>query len=170
MITGANLSTDRLYRYRLWREWGAVSNRIAFIGVNPSTADETTDDRTITKCIGFAKRWGFGALDMINLFAWRSTDVRALMATVDPIGPDNDATIAHVVSIAARVVLAWGRGDKCALLPSRAAAVSVLVAKRASGDVGQLGKPCADGQPSHPLMLAYATPFLPMPRSEGGQE
>jgi hypothetical protein len=68
MTKGAVLSDCRRYRYRLWRCWGDGNHRVAFVGINPSTADEVDDDATIRKCVGFAKRWGFSALDMVNLF------------------------------------------------------------------------------------------------------
>jgi hypothetical protein len=71
---GATFSKDRRYRYRLWRSWGDPELRCVFVGLNPSTADESNDDPTIRKCVGFAKLWGFGAVDVVNLFAFRSTD------------------------------------------------------------------------------------------------
>ena len=46
---------------------------ILFIGLNPSTADETKNDPTIRRCINFAKDWGYGGVMIANLFAFRST-------------------------------------------------------------------------------------------------
>lgn len=47
-----------------------------FIGLNPSTADETQDDPTVRRCIRYAQSWGYGALYMTNIFAFRATDPR----------------------------------------------------------------------------------------------
>lgn len=60
--TGATFSKDRLYRYQLWRIWDESKPYMNVIGLNPSTADETKDDPTIRRCLGFAKAWGYGAL------------------------------------------------------------------------------------------------------------
>jgi len=155
--SGATFSPCRQYRYRLWRVWGDGNHRCVFVGLNPSTADETRDDPTIRKCVGFSKRWGFGAIDMLNLFAWRSTDPTGLLSVDDPVGSDNDRTLAEVLSFAHRVVWAWGRHN---------ARVRKLVAARLGAwhavpkvcDVGTLGR-ADDGSPRHPLMLAYSTPF-----------
>ena len=72
MERGARLSPCRTYRYALWRRWGEGPPAM-FIGLNPSTADETADDPTIRRCIAFARSWGHGALCMANLFAYRAT-------------------------------------------------------------------------------------------------
>ena len=58
----AVISADQAYRYTLWRRWSDGNNFVQFIGLNPSTADETKDDNTIRKCVKFAKLWGFDAL------------------------------------------------------------------------------------------------------------
>lgn len=98
-------SEDRAFRYTLWREWDVDSltgcaddlphgHQFAqFIGLNPSTADETRDDPTIRRCIGFAKLWGYGALCMTNLFAFRATKPRDMRQAADPIGPENMALL-----------------------------------------------------------------------------
>ena len=46
--SGACFSNDRIYRYSLWRRWdnGPTLN---FICLNPSTADETRNDPTVTR-------------------------------------------------------------------------------------------------------------------------
>ena len=116
--SGAVLSTDRVYRYKLWRQW-ADRSMCVFIGLNPSTADETEDDPTIRRCIHFAQVWGHGGLVMLNLFALRSKRPDVLRKAPRPIGPDNDKHIAEAVAQHERVVACWGvhgvlrgRGDQ----------------------------------------------------------
>lgn len=79
-----------------------------FIGLNPSTADETQDDPTIRRCIAFAKAWGYAALCMTNLFAFRATDPKDMMAATDPVGEDNDAHLLAMAEKAGVIVAAWG--------------------------------------------------------------
>lgn len=158
---GAVLSECRQYRYRLWREWGDVSKRVCFVGINPSTADEHDDDHTITKCIGFAKRWGFGALDMVNLFAWRSTDQRGLLEAADPIGVENDCRILQAFDQASRIVLAWGSGKTAAvrnLVHNRVRAEVAMLHTYGPAERGHFGL-TYDGFPRHPLMLPYDRRF-----------
>jgi hypothetical protein len=61
----------------------------AFIGLNPSTADEVQNDPTVRRCIGYAHDMGRGGLLMLNMAAYRSTDPKGMLAVADPIGPDN---------------------------------------------------------------------------------
>jgi hypothetical protein len=75
---GAEFSDCGTYRYALWRTWNALQPGVLFVGLNPSTADATTDDPTIRRCIGFAKRWGYGGITMANVFAYRATDPREM--------------------------------------------------------------------------------------------
>lgn len=44
----ATFSPCRVYRYALWRRWGSGQYAM-FIGLNPSTADEYSDDPTIRR-------------------------------------------------------------------------------------------------------------------------
>lgn len=107
--TGATFSDDRRHRYDLWRTWDKRLPRFIVIGLNPSTADETEDDPTIRRCIGFAFRERMGGLVMLNLFGFRATDPKVMRAESEPIGPHNDATIARwVTTPGAIVVAAWG--------------------------------------------------------------
>jgi hypothetical protein len=78
----------RVYRYVLWWRWGDATKRCLFIMLNPSTADEHVLDPTVKKCVKWARSWGFGALDVCNLFAWRATDPSELYHIPDPVGPD----------------------------------------------------------------------------------
>jgi hypothetical protein len=102
-------SPDRVYRYTLWREWDILNHDYAmFIGLNPSTADETKNDPTVRRCIGFAKAFGFGALCMMNLFAFRATKPEDMMNHPDPVGSDNDKWLQECAREAKVVVAAWG--------------------------------------------------------------
>lgn len=65
--TGAIFSPDRKYRYALWRIWDSKP-LAGWYMLNPSVADEKTDDPTIRKCCGFARRWGNGGILVLNLF------------------------------------------------------------------------------------------------------
>lgn len=148
IIRGAELDAARVHRFRLWREWDPLLPRMMVIGLNPSTADEQDDDPTILVCMGFARRWGHGALDMGNLFALRSTDPKALAAHDDPTGdPLNLDKLRHTASIASRILLAWGDGER--LRAGRAARVLVALD-------GERAKMCClgrtkKGAPLHPL-------------------
>ena len=108
MKSDANLSECRQYRYALWRTWDESKPYAMFIGLNPSTADEKEDDPTITRCINFAKTWGYGGLCMANLFAYRSSDPSNLRSTQEPIGLENDAWLKKLAKEAGVIVAAWG--------------------------------------------------------------
>lgn len=108
MKKSAILSADRKYRYVLTRMWDETKPTVVFIGLNPSTADEKTDDPTIRKCIGYARRWGYGQLIMVNLFAFRSTDPSLLKKAEDPVGSDNDSHIQKYVYESDLVIACWG--------------------------------------------------------------
>lgn len=97
------------YRFTLWREWDMHNTSyVMFIGLNPSTADATKDDPTIRKCIGFAKRWGFGALVMTNLFALRATDPAVMKRHHRPSTGEELPIIESLFREAGLVVAAWG--------------------------------------------------------------
>ncbi|MEE8167104.1 MAG: DUF1643 domain-containing protein, partial [Myxococcota bacterium] len=78
-----------------------------FLMLNPSKADHKKNDPTVTRCIGFAQRWGFGGLYVTNAFAFVSTDPKELKKVDDPVGPDNDHAIRAVAEMSEMVVAAW---------------------------------------------------------------
>jgi hypothetical protein len=108
MKTSAIFSDCRSYRYALWREWSDTKKFVMFIGLNPSTADEYTDDPTIRRCIGFTKDLGFSAMVMTNLFAFRATKPEDMKASPNPIGKENDKYLIEIANEAAIVIAAWG--------------------------------------------------------------
>lgn len=95
------------YRYELRRRW-AAGPQVAWVMLNPSTADADANDATIRRCVAFSRSWGYGALVVVNLFALRSTDPTALKTAVDPVGPGNDAYILAADDESEVTVAAWG--------------------------------------------------------------
>lgn len=79
----AAISDCGTYRYWLARRLSMGERAVAFVGINPSTADATKDDPTIRKCVGFAQRWGYDWLYMLNLCAFRSTAGNARRVLID---------------------------------------------------------------------------------------
>jgi hypothetical protein len=136
------------YRYRLWRTWDAALPRVAFVMLNPSTADHRKDDPTIRRCIGLSRAWGYGGLVVVNLFAYRTPAVAALRQVPDPIGPDNDRHVRAASRRAAAVVLAWGVHGT---LHGRDQEVLRLLG-RCRRPLLCLGT-TRDGHPRHPLYL-----------------
>lgn len=104
----ATFSPCRTWRYSLFRRWSNGGDYAMFIGLNPSTADETQDDPTVRRCIRYAQSWGYNALYMTNIFAFRATDPKAMKRFDDPIGPDNDETLIRLAAHAGIVIAAWG--------------------------------------------------------------
>lgn len=161
----ATWSPCKSYRYTLRRQLRLTlaPRVVAFLMLNPSTADEHDDDPTIRRCVDFAQSWGFCELMIVNVYAWRSTDPKMLpqvgvtarkieramrvRAPPDPVGTDNDVAILAACERAEMVVCAWGKNAK----QGRIAQLRQLLAGQAS-KLHAL-KLNNDGSPAHPLYL-----------------
>ena len=166
-VTGrAQFNTDRTRRYFLSRRWvfdmaAPDAGVLTWMMLNPSTAGAAEDDATIRKCVGYAKRWGYGAIRVINLFDLILTDSSML----------NHPGFWHTMNSAANdqvwrywlapaevpgwsrppdVIVAWGA--KGSLLSRDQWAAQQLV--RAGVEPTCLGL-TADGQPLHPGRTSY---------------
>lgn len=147
------------YRYTLSRQWDETKPGIAWVMLNPSVADADRDDPTVRRILEFSTRWGFGTMNVVNLFAYRATAPCELTSTkIDPVGPRNDAAIAHVVSLSAVVMLAWGT-NPFALSSGRILSVWDILAKFPTPK-GCLGT-TQNGSPRHPLYVAKDTKVHP---------
>ena len=164
----AILSRCGKYRYRLTRSVGMGDRVVAFIGVNPSTADATTDDATVRKWCGFARRWGFDRVEVVNLFAYRSTNVRALANVHDPVGPENDRHIADVLSATSLVVPCWGSASKIPFGLCMRIGIVRCMLEATDVEMMSLGT-TKHGDPKHPLMLGYDTQLEPWPARLAGE-
>ena len=151
--TNAKFSACRKYRYALWRNWDESKPYPMIIGLNPSTADENENDPTITRCINFAKSWGYGGVCVTNLFAFCATVPSDLKAYYDPIGTENDAWLYKLAKEADIIVAAWGN-DGSYLNRSREI-LGVMLNIRCL-------KMNKSGEPAHPLYLKADLKPIPM--------
>lgn len=155
MQKAARISDCGKYRYTLSRIWSPGKGAACFIMLNPSTADADQDDPTIRRCLKFAQDWGYGGIHVANLFAFRATDPKDMLAAPDPTGPDNDKWILQCAKASAVVVCAWGYHG---YYRGRGGAVRFLLA-------GENIEPHAlrmtnTGEPGHPLYIPADTkPF-----------
>lgn len=153
-LATATYDATARYRFRLSRVWDPRGPRCVLVMLNPSTASALVLDPTVRRCVRFAEAWGFGALEVVNLFALRSTDPRGLRGGVDPVGPGNDDAVVAAVGAADLAVAAWGVHGS---LASRDERVRALLEGHALHHLGlTLG-----GQPRHPLYLPRTVRPLP---------
>ncbi len=157
------------YRWWLRRCWDSQAPVLLFIGLNPSRADGVRDDPTLRRLVGFARCWGYGALEVVNLFARISPAPAALKRVGDPVGESNDAWLQRAQEgaicstrpgacpVAPAIWLGWGnqgawRGRDQQVL----ALLQTADTMRQCRPVWCLGLTAA-GQPRHPLYVAAAT-------------
>ena len=159
--TTAQISECEAYRYLLTRVWDAALPSLTFMMLNPSTADASEADPTINRCIGFAKRDGFGGIRVINVYAYRSPNPHELRKVSDPIGPENSKWLENELEYVAKnkglIVCAWGAKD----FATKAAQNFLITAKEKGVDLKSLGF-SKYGHPLHPLYLKANTSFVSM--------
>lgn len=152
----AAFSPCRTWRYRLSRVWDVSLPRVNWLMLNPSTADAFDVDPTVRRTLGFADAWGFGAVEVTNVFALRSTDPKGLRQVVDPVGPANDTALLAAARAADLVVAGWGVH---ATLNDRERHVVELFAD--AGIVLHAVRVTKDGHPGHPLYVRSSARPLP---------
>lgn len=167
MHNECQFSPDRKYRYFLQHRWDEplTQRAVIFIGLNPSTADETKLDPTLCRVRGFAAAWGYNSFIMLNLFGYRTTSPKNLRQSRDPVGSDSDWWIAESAPKADLIVAAWGS------LGSYRARAEMVLTLLSSRPIYCLGT-TQGGYPKHPLYVpsgAGPVPYRlrtpPLPRS-----
>ena len=163
MEDDAVISDDGLYRYALRRHWDARPV-LPWLCLNPSTADASKNDPSVSRMCSFSRRESYGGICLLNLYALRSPHPSVLCDHPDPVGPENDKWIAGVAGFRVpRVpfVVAWGAN------PLAAARVPRVMELLAGIDVVCLGV-TRSGAPKHPLArgrerVADDAPLIPWP-------
>ena len=152
---------DRVYRYTLKRDFQCGNGACIFICLNPSTADENTDDNTVRRAMNYAKDWGYRSFYMGNLYAYRSTDRRKMKTQGHKaVGDYNQTWLKELVKFGNQdgniVVAAWGSdGDVFG------GASWILDYVKQSGYKMYYLRLNKGGEPAHPLYLPKTlTPVL----------
>lgn len=149
--SGADFSTCEKYRYRLWRRWEDGPS-VAFVMLNPSTADADRNDPTIERCHRRAVSMGFGALEVVNIFAYRATDPKDLKKARKPVGPQNDQILLDCVRRVDMTICAWGsHGD----FQDRGNTIRQLL--KDNNLKAHILALTNKGHPRHPLYIPYST-------------
>lgn len=107
---GAKFSKCEKYRYVLWRIWDKEKPLVMFIGLNPSSANESENDPTINKVCRIAKNNGYGGVFMLNCFPYISTDPTQMLLCNNNSEEfiQNDIWLSEIGSKCQDVVFAWG--------------------------------------------------------------
>lgn len=156
-VDHAEYSADRNYRWFYERRW-APGDVMCWVGLNPGTGDTDDGPRpTLRRVVSWAKRENCGAVVVVNLFSYRSTDPAALSAAhVDIVGDRTDDTIREASHHAHVTLAAWGSN---AVIKNRSAEVLGLLDNPMCVGVTK------SGEPRHPLYVPAATEFAPYRRS-----
>ena len=141
------------YRYLLWRTWDTRLPCLLWVLLNPSVADADADDPTLRRCQAFSAAWGYGALEIVNLFGLRTQYPRGLLDASDPVGPANDQFILAASRRASAIIAAWGNHGA---YQQRERIVMSLLACGGSAAVLCLGM-TKRNQPCHPLYTRHGT-------------
>ncbi len=150
---GANFSQNKKHRYCLWRIWDESKPKVMFIGLNPSTANETSDDPTIRRIKGLAYKWGYGGFYMLNLFPYVTAYPKELETKLeDEAEWQNAIWIEKTKSECEKIIFAWGAFDQAKI--------------RAHSLVATIPNPYClainkNGSPKHPLYIKGDT--IPVP-------
>lgn len=150
--SGAIFSTNRDCRYTLWRIWDRSLPLVAFVGLNPSTANEVDADPTIRSVGRIARHNGYGGVVMINCFPYVSADPNFINRDMGLY--ENDTYLKLAKATCQDVVFAWG----------------TFAIVKTTGTDGHMTRmfPDAkclhinkDGSPKHPLYCKSTSPLIP---------
>lgn len=162
----AVLSECGRYRYLLTRSWGGSppGKQVTWLMLNPSTADETVNDQTIRKCMGFARHWGYSGIQVVNLFALRARNPLDLLKAEDPVGPEFDFYFRKALAETGALIAGWGCASTLQKSPLLVARPKIVIARihqvKPWLPIECLGV-TPTGTPRHPLMLSYQRKRVP---------
>jgi len=152
------------FRYLLWRKLNHSIQGCLFIMLNPSVAGAIRVDPTVKKCMHWAREWGFGRLEVANIFAYVSTDPTPIKKGYGwTVGPHNDEYIDAAIARADRIIVAWGAHGT---VMNRGEQVLKLI-EDAGRSAWCFGVTQIDKQPRHPLYIGYKTKLIQIDRAIG---
>jgi hypothetical protein len=162
-LAGATFSLDRKQRYALWRKFGWGTKTVTFICMNPSTADAETDDHTVHRMIGFAKKWGYDHLNVVNVLPYVTSEAataKRMALTVllgDTDQGNQEIAVWVAMDKAETVVLAWGAALPLEMQRQFLEAMCVKLDGKKLWCLGMT----KHGRPRHPLMVRKDAKLVP---------
>ena len=147
------------------RRWDPARPTLLFIGLNPSRADAERDDPTLRRLQAFARAWGYGGLEVLNLFARISASPAVLRRSADPVGPENDRWLEQRLRAlqtgpaGGAIWLGWGNGG---VWRGRDQQVLALLA---SSSASSSASASASRPPGCPWLALGLTALLLFPRT-----
>ena len=107
MIRRAEFSIDKKERYSLKREWDKSKNKILYIMLNPSLADDKNDDPTIRRLINFTKKFNYGGFLVGNIFTTITPNPKELDKSKG-MSDKNFEELIKLINKVDQIVYAWG--------------------------------------------------------------
>ena len=107
MIRRAEFSIDKKERYSLKREWDKSKNKILYIMLNPSFADDKDDDPTIRRLINFTKKFNSGGFLVGNIFTTITPNPKELDKSKG-MSDKNFEELIKLINKVDQIVYAWG--------------------------------------------------------------
>lgn len=134
--------------------WVSGKNPLIVFGVNPSTADEKTPDKTIMRVMYFVKKYKCDGWVMLNIYPQRSTKPSNLKEKINHnLNAENIVYIKKILKKFPKRTLcaAWGISiNKRKYLRECLKEIS----KQIKGEWKTIGKTTKRGHPKHPARLA----------------
>jgi len=104
-LAGAKFNDERTKRFILWRRFGSGNRFAMCIGLNPSTANQTSNDRTISFLIKLLDHHHYDGLLMCNLF----TNITSKPKELPKDKSEQDLKFLKDTSInSAAIIFCWG--------------------------------------------------------------
>ena len=147
ILREAKFSNDKKERFTLKREWDKSKNKILYIMLNPSLADDKKDDPTIRRLIGFTKKFNYGGFLVGNIFTTITPNPKEIDKSL-VISDRNLKELLKLINKVDQIVYAWGNNIK-----------EPNILKEVVNNPKCFGKNL-NGTPKHPLYLNGNTPII----------
>lgn len=140
----ADISNDKKDRFSLSRIWDSKKPKALYIMLNPSYADNESDDPTIRRLIFFSKKFKFGGFYVTNLFS-QITPYPKELNMDNKSKKKNLKIISELIKKSDLIVYAWGN------LVSEPIELRKLIESPLCFGINK------NGTPKHPLYLRSDT-------------
>ena len=147
ILREAKFSNDKKERFTLKREWDKSKNKILYIMLNPSLADDKKDDPTIRRLIGFTKKFNYGGFLVGNILSTITPNPKEIDKSL-VISDRNLKELLKLINKVDQIVYAWGNNIK-----------EPNILKEVVNNPKCFGKNL-NGTPKHPLYLNGNTPII----------